>query len=157
MSNANAQSVPPATQLAPRRASSNTGSIMRRSLALVEREVRSDAPDDERLVRLERTMTGHVGHFVHDDHRLVNGDGFRGGREFEIQFGEIGFCAHEKCCLKSGDRIWPAGIRGKPFQQPNELIVMERQRFSLAPGFSRVIPPTHGLNRFSGLSRHGNR
>ncbi len=53
-----------------------------------EIEVRADAAGDEGLIRFERAVAGNVGEVADDDQRLVNGDWFGRGREFEAELSD---------------------------------------------------------------------
>jgi len=80
-----------AAELRAERREDREADLSRGGLAGFEIEVASDDAGDERFVRAQRAVAGDVGEVPGDDERLVNGDGFRCGREFEVEFCEALF------------------------------------------------------------------
>lgn len=58
-------------------------------------EVDADLAGDERLVGLERAVSGNVQHVPDADDRLVDAARFRGGWKFQVQFRETGVGTHQ--------------------------------------------------------------
>lgn len=80
-----------AAELRTERGKDREADLSRGGLAGFEVEVASDDSGDHRLVRAQRAVAGDVGEVAGDHERLVQGDGFRRGREFESEFCEALF------------------------------------------------------------------